>query len=195
LDKTSSDIKIIDNFLVQPYFDEIKNKIKSSYFPWFYDGDITKQKENKILNFNDPLHLSKIGFSHTVFVDNNVRSEQYYYLFSGFFGQLLNITSCFSIVRCRLDMTLFNPIKFMHTPHTDLDIPHTTAILYITDSDAKTIVYNEKGPYENLPETLTVKDEILPKENRLVIFDGLYIHTGFSPSQYNDRILINVNLV
>ena len=186
-------IKIIDNFLVQAYFDEIKNKVESNYFPWFYSRDVTGyDKENN--NIKDPLILSKNGFSHSVLENNNINSEKYFLLFSGFFGQLLDATNCSSVVRCRLDMTIFSPLKVMHTPHTDLDIPHTTAILYLTNSDAKTIVYNEKGPCENIPKILTIKDEIIPKENRLVFFDGLYIHTGFSPSEYKDRILINVNL-
>ena len=38
-----------------------------------------------------------------------------------------------------------------------------------------------------------VNEEIEPVSNRLLIFDGLFIHTGCTPSKNNRRILINSN--
>jgi hypothetical protein len=37
--------------------------------------------------------------------------------------------------------------------------------------------------------------KIKPKENRLLVFDGSYLHTGCSPAKYKNRVIINTDLV
>ncbi|QJT70141.1 DenV [Synechococcus phage SynMITS9220M01] len=100
------------------------------------------------------------------------------------------------VIRCRLDMTTYrgdNEIVF--GPHIDCDREHTTSIFYVTDSDAPTIIYNEKRFCGEIPKdiVLTEKQRIVPKQNRLVIFPGNHVHTGMCPINYPVRILINTN--
>ena len=67
------------------------------------------------------------------------------------------------------------------------------------DSDAETVIFNEKqtpqdGERNKWDDSkLTVKERILPRENRIVFFNGHYIHTGNSPVNFKRRILLNTN--
>ena len=69
--------------------------------------------------------------------------------------------------------------------------------MYFNDSDGDTIVYNEQSPTVKIPNetltNLTEKKRISPRENRLLIFDGSFIHTGHSPTNHRRRILLNCN--
>ena len=81
--------------------------------------------------------------------------------------------------------------------------PHIATIFYLNDSDGNTVIFNQK--FEESPETmraasiqinestLTVQKEIEPKANRLLIFDGHYIHTGHVPAHHNNRVILNSN--
>ena len=92
--------------------------------------------------------------------------------------------------------------KYQHDPHVDIS-PYRpnliTTIFYFTDSDAETIIFNEKQtPADGEKRVwnrseLTVKERILPKENRIIFFNGHYIHTGHSPLNTKHRILLNSN--
>ena len=87
-------------------------------------------------------------------------------------------------------MTVYNPDVVMHGPHVDYkDKMHYSSVYYLNDSDGPTVIFNEKLG-EN---SLTIKESIEPKPNRLLLFDGSYLHTGYSPSRHNSRVLINSN--
>ena len=71
-------------------------------------------------------------------------------------------------------------------PHIDFDIPHTTALYYVNDSDGETIFFDENG---------TITDKIKPEKNKLIIFDGSKMHASSSPTYATNRIVINFNYV
>ena len=99
-------------------------------------------------------------------------------------------------IRVRADMTMQSDDNHKHQVHIDLPIPNITTIFYVNQSDGNTIFFNERsnetGKLYEISD-LTVKEEIEPKPNRLVIFDGYQLHTGCSPKEYSNRILINSN--
>ena len=85
--------------------------------------------------------------------------------------------------------------KVTFAPHIDIDGLHYTSIYYTNECNAPTIIYNEKSMSSpvDLSLKLTVKEKIYPKENRLVVFPGNYIHTGMCATDVPYRILINSN--
>lgn len=195
-----NDILVIDNFLPYPYFQQIKQRVTDGFsFPWYYQNDITMENDDP----NKPPNLSSYGFDHMVVRDEQIFSHETYLLLSGFFGSLLDTSKCSKVVRSRVDMTLYSPNKTKHVPHVDLFYPHIASVFYLTDSDAETVLYNKKtldyGEFMSFSEdylnNLEVKQKVEPKENRILIFDGSYIHTGHSPSKYKNRIIINTDLV
>jgi hypothetical protein len=191
------EIKVFDNFLPSSYFNQIKQKITEELnFPWYFNGNTTS-------NDGEDSNLSQLGFSHSILTNDQISNHELYLMLCGFYGLLLDFTKTKNLVKSRIDMTVYSPSKVRHPPHIDLPFPHITSIFYITDSDAETVVYdykvdnfNDYTPsfYQTL-KVLPIKKTIQPKENTIVFFDGSYIHTGYSPSKYKNRILINTNLV
>ena len=91
-------------------------------------------------------------------------------------------------------MTVYTPGGRMCDNHVDNPFPHIATIFYLNDSDGNTVIYNEKFEKEGDTDSeLTIQREIEPKENRLVVFDGLYIHTGHVPTKHNNRVILNSN--
>jgi len=182
-------MEVIDNFLSPSYFNEISNVINSPKFEWFSSRNITDGKTTKNSSF---------GFCHPIF-DNGFIDLKFNLFFSGFLFQLLDQIQCNKIIRSRIDMTTYQSKKFIHEPHVDFEDPYIsniTTIFYITDNkDADTIIYDKKiTSKENICiKDLKVLKKISPKKNRLVYFDGSYLHTGHSPTNESHRILINSN--
>ena len=184
-------MRVIDDFLDDYYIDYLSSCVTSPMFEWRYHNNISKfiPPNHASLRDNKQLHgLSKVIFD----IENNIRFES-----DGWIPATLKIEKELGIhegglTRARLDMTLQAPEKIIHTPHTDQNYPHWSVILYLIDSDGDTIIYNEKR--RNVDHTeLTIQQTVSPKKNRLVIFDGDYMHTGHSPVDHANRILLNLN--
>ena len=186
--------EVIDDFLPRPYFNEIQKLLESNNFPWFYKKNITDV-------FYKDDNLSSFGFDNIAIENNGVKNNsEFALMLSGFLGQLLQVTKMSKVFRCRADLTLYSPKKYQHSPHVDLWEDHIACVFYITNSDAETILFKEKCySFENYVgidlSNLTIKTKIIPKENRLLFFDGRLLHTGHSPSEYSHRIIINTDLV
>ena len=198
-------IKIFDNFLTPTYFYQLQSQVLSQKFSWNYHNNISN-KENK--NINHPYYTNELwhyGFSHLVIYDETIHSKEMLDLMLGFHSKILDVTDCEWIVRSRFDMTTFSDRKRKQVPHVDLLIPNITCVFYLTESDAPTVIYNERlmnyeiesfGELYSKEEfdNFEVKKVVYPKENRIVMFDGSYFHTGFSPEKYKNRITLNVNV-
>ena len=167
--------KIVDNFLDQILFDQIKTFISSNEFPWFFQENISVVGDNKDSNFLN------FGFSHVFFRDGQINSNLFK-LVEPVIESLSIETGCKYLLKARADLTVFSKEKYVHQIHKDLFEEHVTAILYLTDSSAETILYkntsNHSSPeelnryIENNRDFFEVLTTITPKENRLVYFDG-----------------------
>jgi hypothetical protein len=193
------DVQVIDNFLSPTYFEKLQQRViyHPNYppLPWYYLDSITHESEED---------LSSFGFEHVVInSDMDIASNDIFMFLSGFYSLLLDVTGATKLLRSRFDMTLYSKNKKRHAPHVDLFFPHISSILYLTDSDGETVLYNKKTlDYDELSsltdknfDSLPIKKSVKPKQNRLLIFDGSYIHTGHSPSKYKNRVILNTNLI
>jgi len=140
------------------------------------------------------------GFSSSI-VDHE-EPEYYYYeendyvkIIKSMNEKIKKLFGFKQVFRCRMDMTTYRGQQVKFAPHIDFDGKHFTSIYHLTDCDAPTIIYNQKLFSGEVPEfmTLTEKQRIDAKPNRLIIFNGNYIHTGLSPTNSPTRILINTN--
>lgn len=176
-------IKIIDNFLDLNYFKFLKSEVESASHPWYF--------QNK-LSLSSDISNRDFGFNFWIFRDNGFTDTNISKFFSGLILKMLSEAECKNILRSRLDMTLKSGDTFhKYSPHVDYEIPHVTGIFYFTDSDGETLIFDKKY-YEKKTE-LKVSKKIIPRENRLLLFDGEYLHTGHSPVNYERRILLNCN--
>tara|TARA_B100001996_G_scaffold22916_1_gene18078 strand:- start:218 stop:769 length:552 start_codon:yes stop_codon:yes gene_type:complete len=176
-------MEIIDNFLEEEYFNHIQSKILHADHPWYYMDNISISKEMTTRET-----YLRYGFNYSLIEPDHKEynlGELNKFIYDVSIAANANVA-----LRSRMDMTTNRGKSYKLEPHVDFRYPHITTIFYVNDSDGNTIIYNQQ--YGDDSE-LTIKQEIQPIANRLLIFDGLHIHTGHTPSKHNRRILINSN--
>jgi len=86
----------------------------------------------------------------------------------------------------------------LDVPHVDLaNFKHLVILYYVTDADGETVIYdNQFVENQKIPnfEDLKEKQRVMPKQGRVVCFDGYYWHTSQQPSK-GVRCIINYNVV
>jgi hypothetical protein len=161
---------------------------------WSFVSDVTNPKENT---------QQRPGFAHWFVADEIIKSDLHdevkpiienslkklqvsgekRYLQGRSFLQLpLNISD-----REKLDV-----------PHIDLaNFKHLVILYYVTDADGETVIYDNQfkdgEPIPNFSE-LKEKQRVMPKQGRVICFDGYYWHTSQQPSK-GTRCIINYNVV
>jgi hypothetical protein len=185
-------IRVVDDFLSPSYFEFIEHCCRER-LEWTYVENITDDLSDVKLQF---------GFCFPIQSADGPLGSPFSLILSGFLHKTLDYVKGEKILKSRCDMTLYNPNKVMHTPHVDFEdpyIPNITTIFYITDNeDCETVIFDRKLQEDEDKSTIDFsKVDILkkvdPKRNRLVVFDGDYLHTGHSPTKENRRVLINSN--
>ena len=195
-------IEVFDNFLPNEYFEELQSKIFGFSQPWYYLNNITFPDKKGDC-------LGEYGFNYWIvskggLLGDDPTSKMVYNLLM----KMRKVSPYKNIYRSRLDLTLYTGESKRGDIHVDQSnpfFPHYATIFYVNDSDGNTVIYNERydgedGDYSSkviqekgLEEKLTIQQEIEPKANRMVAFDGLYIHTGSVPAKHNTRVILNSN--
>lgn len=180
-------MKVIDNYLNKDTFKNIADLVLSDNFPWFYNENITQDKENE--------HVFSYGFTH-IFHDGEMRNTYYAEMLTPVINKIKQTAKGSEILRSRLDMTMSVSGKYLHTPHIDYPYNNITTIFYLNDSDGDTVLFDEYGndihtAYNQ--DSLTEMHRVSPKANRLLIYEGNRLHTGNSPIKHKRRILLNSN--
>lgn len=181
-------IEVFDNFLPKYYFKDLQEHFvtsKHSDCQWFYGDNISGDEFNA--------DLESFGFSISLF---DIQTGPVYNS-SGFISRVLPLIAQEKVedltgqehllVRTRAVMTVYCPESYQHERHVDMEEENITCIFYLNTSDGNTSIYDRNGT--------TLLKEIEPIENRLVVFDGKYLHAGHSPSKNKNRVLINMNFV
>ena len=182
-------MEIIDNFLEEEYFNHIQSKILHADHRWYYMDNISISKEISTRETD-----LRYGFNYSLIEPDHKEynlGEMNKFIYDVSIAANANV-----VLRSRMDMTTNRGESYKLEPHVDFQYPHITTIFYVNDSDGNTIIYNEM--YDQIDQEiddtqLTIKQEIEPKANRLIIFNGLHLHTGHTPSIHNQRVLINSN--
>lgn len=188
-------LKVIDNFLNKSYHKELLELMNSWDFPWYYNSHISYETGKAPGGDN---RFYETGFSH-VFWDyrtGGLRESSFAWLWKAGLTQIQDAANQETIVRSRGDMTMYVHKPFEHDPHIDFNFSNISTILYINDSSGDTVFYKEKvNRHEDIAEIKDFNevDRVTPKANRLVMFQGDYVHTGSSPHNHKNRILINSN--
>ena len=167
-------MEVHDNFLNKTYHKEILDLMTGPNFCWFYNNNINF---SKITHTTDD--IEECGFNHVFWVQEvePIKSSYTYFILPLLYN-IMDITGANEILRARGDMTMYSSTGFEHKPHVDFTFPNIAAIYYVNDSDGNTVCLDQ---------------EVEPKANRLVTFSGDIPHTGHSPSEHKNRILINSN--
>jgi hypothetical protein len=190
-------VEIIDNFLEKSYFNYIVNEvIGDSIFPWYYAED-SSSCGNNVYTMNGKSISNAYGFSTKLVNEEgplNYLGDRVY----PFALKVKDLLRANNVLRVRADMCMYDPSEKVHAPHVDFPGQHHySSILYLNETDGDTFIFNEKDPGVQINKSamrnFTIKETISPKPNRLLIFDGSYVHTGSSPSRHKSRKLLNSN--
>lgn len=184
--------KIYDNFLTKTYHKEIKSLLSSYEFPWFYASNISNDADTRKLK-------NEFGFFHIFIKDNGEINSNYTAFIKPMLYQIMDSTNTNKILRARGDMTTNKGVEMIHETHIDFYNENLkknkSIVFYVNESDGDTILYNERYTDDFRDKKQTILKRIKPKENRLLVFEGDLLHTGCSPVNHANRILINGNFI
>ena len=190
-------IEVFDNFLPKRLFTDLQEYYLGPYCEWNYQDNITLNYNMR--DHNDRSDLGGFGFNIGLFDSHSLQHNPSYVgvlsrsiLYSAQNKVEELCQGSFRLVRARADMSVYNPNKHMHAIHTDLEyfgepIKNVTCIFYMNDSDGCTTIFDR--------DATTLLREIEPVGNRLLLFDGTLPHSGHSPSEYKNRVLLNINFM
>ena len=189
-------VEVIDDFLDKSYFDFIVNDVMSDdNFPWYYNEDSTYPNDYDY-SINGKVNPNQ-GFFNVLVSDDKTHGRLGDLIYP-FALKVKSYLGAKKVMRVRADMCLQNPESAIHGPHVDYPGKfHYSSILYLNETDGNTFIFNERDPGSPIDgkniNQFSVKETIQPKPNRLVVFDGRYIHTGCSPTKHKCRKLLNSN--
>ena len=183
------DIEIVDDFVSPSYLRALQDACGAEC-PWFIQ---TSQSLSDYARDN----INDYGFSVGIvppWQPDKFDQSPIATLVAPLIYMIKDYAQADHISRCRLDMTVLHD-HYLHPPHIDIDTPHVASIVYLNETDGDTVIYDHQQEWaESYPTDMKVKTTISPKPGRMVLFDGSYVHTGYSPSDHQTRILINTVL-
>ena len=159
--------KIIDNFLEEKDFKQLKDFMFCSNMPWFYANELNHNQTDKTLHSY---------FTHTFYIqDEGIGS-------SNCFNQvalILDKLKIKALIRVKGNLyTRTNKIE-THTSHKDYKFKHKACLYSVNTCDGGTILSNG--------------EKIKSVENRMLFFDAYKLHSRTSTKNAKARININFN--
>jgi len=191
-------IKVLDNILPAQEFKNLHDEIMQFDFPWHY-GRVAKESET-VVNLHQFAFVKPVILDGALIYDPHGIIERSVRMALHYAGE--KITSILR-VRCIMNTVADNNYDFGY--HVDHTVPHRTALIYLNDSDGDTVLYNEryvpslamverdKYITQATPPKLTICETVSPRANRMLIFEGLRYHSGYTPTLVPRRVAININ--
>ena len=176
---------------------ETQNKIKDLMLNeamWSFVSDVTNPKLND---------QQRPGFAHWFVKDEIITSDLHDNVLPIIKNSLKNLNvggeRRYLQGRSFLQLPLnIDNIEKLDVPHIDIaDFKHLVILYYVTDADGETIIYeNQFKDGEKIPEFVDLKEKkrVMPKQGRVVCFDGFYWHTSQQPT-IGPRCIINYNVI
>jgi len=174
------------------YIKPISDRVLDDGFPWYYENGSTS---------------SRFPFmSHSV-VPRYDLNKPNFFVTSDLFEPIVNLIDLFCKFQhinfkkvLRINFNMMFSFSEKHTdPHVDYDIKHKVIILYFSDSNGDTLVFDQKfDPIrdrggilnQNERNKLIIKERIQPKFGKMVCFDGLYHHANEFCDPSDRRIVL-----
>ena len=155
---------IIDNFLSDKDFIELKKFLTSANMAWYYNEKINSHHQKEDLT---------CYFTHNFFSNSN-QSFCFKYLLP-----ILNKLNFKSLIRVKGNLYPKTNKLEIHRPHIDYNFVHKASIFYVNTNDGFTILENGT--------------KIKSVENRMLFFDASKLHKSTNTTNEKARININFN--
>lgn len=164
--------ELIENVLED--FQELQNLwCNGSNIAWYYNSSTVEGRDNHFM------------FTHHLYRNGQISSDMYSSL-----QDLLFKTSIFTnkskLLRVKANMYTNQGKNIYHAKHTDYeDIgDFTTAVFNFTTCNGGTVLFIDD------------EEVVIPSiENSLLIFDGNITHQGFTQTDKNNRVLLNIDFM
>lgn len=203
-------VVIIDDFLPPDLLQAIKTRLRD--MQWVYMPTISR----KALGKEVENQLNNNGFVHVLRGPGDQVFSPHTYLFDIVLQVIEEKTDLRDIKpeRMKVNLTLYNSHqKARGAEHIDLLPSHAvdfySCVLYLNDNDGDTVIYNYpllfnqndisnitskeiSDVIEHVDLTTVESCHVTPKENRMVIFPGNYVHEGYYPVQYKEKYALNI---
>lgn len=159
-------IKIINNFLPLNLLKQIQDKVFSQDFPWYWRNHLVDNKGH-------------YWWNHCFFNKNQIMSPHY----ESWILPIISKLKFKKLFEARCNMMTKEVDSYTSKLHVDtFEKNAKTAILYLNTCNGGTVVINNK------------KEKIFnSKENTILIFNASNLHRGFSQTDVDRRIIININ--
>jgi len=195
-------IEIIDNALPLSIFNKFIKKISHYSFPWYIGKDIEQKHidntDTDTVCIDDNARPT-LQFNHSLY--DTLHRPKITSPYFDFFNQpIFDFLQDNKKIGGTLNRSKLNLLTNNHTiksdnlynvPHIDTDGPHLSVLIYLNNSDGDTIFFNERcDENKKKPKSLSIKQKISPKQNRMVISDGNY-HCSTNPINTEYRIVYN----
>jgi hypothetical protein len=184
--------KIIDNALPNLQFKKLKERFFKFSVGWFwlessaYPGQVIDDYSYSFYNW-------------ILSPDGDFWEPNFSLCMSALHCALDDYYDDISVLRIRAGLHSANPTNIVDEPHVDIYQPHMVALLYLNDADGPTYLHNKKYVPED-GNQISLKDidlsqsiKVMPKENRLLLFNGSIYHSSSKQTTPSRRIAINYN--
>jgi len=169
--------QIIDNFLSQSDFLEIKNTFfpneeNRKILPWNYNEGIVRDPSLGPTGYEENDWM----YSHSFISSDTKKESEFIDLVKPIFKKL----HASEIIDARSNLLIPTQNHIHHEDHVDRKTPHKVALFYVTSNNGFTVLKDVA--------------EVNCTENRMLIFDGS-IHHHSVTSTDNVRCVININFI
>ena len=159
-------MKIINNFIQEKkIFNDLKNLLMSTTFPYYYYSYIADEKDK-----------SDYFFVHVLYDKNKQHSDYFNQVTMPILGRL-NFNY---LVRAKVNCYTKKPEQINTGMHTDMPEKHQVALYSVNTNNGYTLFENG--------------DKVTSVENQLILFDGSLKHCSVAQTDKNIRVNININL-
>jgi hypothetical protein len=158
--------KIIDNALSQEDFEDIKNFMLNTSFPWNLTPVIVDEKENLPVN-------ASYYFTHLFWSEFHTEEQ------AEIFAPILRLLECKAVIRIKANLYPSTETIVHHDNHKDYGFSHRAAIFYLNTNNGFTVLED--------------KIEVESIENRLLLFDPSVLHRSTTCSDDKCRVNVNFN--
>ena len=165
--------ELIEDVLDKEIYEEINKKFNSSFFPWFYNDITIAGADNNFM------------FTHHIYRNGQISSEYFNDILPVLFE--VGITTGKSkLLRVKANLYTNQNENIYHATHTDFpDLEkYYTAVYNFTECNGGTILFKEDDDIK-IPSI----------KNSLLVFDGYIPHQGFTQTDKNSRVLLNIDFM
>ena len=173
-------LEIIENFLPIAQVKDLNKVVRSSYFPYFYEDEVSEERKETQFFFAHHLYIEGrkssnfFGIADVIFNKIKTMPE---------FSQLNNHLYQLALHRAKVNCYPRQPENLKGFKHTDQEFKHVAALYSINTCNGGTIFHKEEPLF------------VPAKENTLIVFSGDIPHQPVFQTDTKLKLNVNFNLI